>query len=104
VKVTIGPGTRKVCPILLTKEYIELRGHTSKSAPFFTMKDGSLLTRARLQARLRAALTILGHPARDYGTHSLRIGSASAAAAAGVPMKLIKSMGRWRSECYRQYI
>ena len=43
-------------------------------------------------------------PAELFGTHSLRIGSATAAAEAGIPMKIIKAMGRWSSDGYHRYI
>ena len=38
-----------------------------------------------------------------YGTHSLCIGTATAAAEAGVPVDTIKAMGKWTSECYHYY-
>ena len=38
-----------------------------------------------------------------FGAHSLRIGGASAALAAGVPPALIRIMGRWSSEVYEIY-
>ena len=41
-------------------------------------------------------------PAR-YGAHSLRIGGATAALAAGVPPALIRVMGRWSSDIYEIY-
>ena len=41
-------------------------------------------------------------PAR-YGAHSLRIGGATAALAAGVPPALIRLMGRWSSDVYEIY-
>ena len=41
-------------------------------------------------------------PAR-YGAHSLRIGGATAALAAGVSPQLIRMMGRWSSDIYEIY-
>ena len=38
-----------------------------------------------------------------YGAHSLRIGGATAALAAGVSPALIRLMGRWDSEVYEIY-
>ena len=38
-----------------------------------------------------------------YGAHSLRIGGATAALAAGVPPNLIRLMGRWSSEVCQIY-
>ena len=41
-------------------------------------------------------------PAR-FGAHSLRIGGATAALAAGVPPSLIRVLGRWSSDIYQIY-
>jgi len=67
-------------------------------ASFFTANH------PKLQAMLRRTLQSLGLPPHKFGTHSLRIGAATAAASAGIPMDLIKSMGRWSSECYCGYL
>ena len=44
------------------------------------------------------------HDVDNVSTHSFRIGAATAAAAAGYPRWAIQAMGRWSSDCYRQYI
>ena len=38
-----------------------------------------------------------------YGTHSLRIGGATSLSDAGCPDHIIKTIGRWSSDCYRKY-
>ena len=43
-------------------------------------------------------LSQLGFDPKQFGLHSLRSGGASAAANAGVPERLFKCHGRWRSE------
>ena len=43
-------------------------------------------------------LSAVGLDAKKYGFHSLRAGGATAAANAGVPDRLFKRHGRWRSE------
>ena len=45
----------------------------------------------------------IGEPAGDYGAHSMRIGGATAAFAAGAQPMDIRVLGRWDSECYRLY-
>lgn len=40
----------------------------------------------------------IGLDKRQYGLHSLRAGGATAAANAGVPDRMFKRHGRWRSE------
>ena len=104
VTVTIGPGNNTTCPLRLLQKFMRYRKRASRSDALFRFHNGSLLTRAKLQTILQESLQALGLPANKFGTHSLRIGSATAAATAGVPMDVIKAMGRWSSECYRQYI
>ena len=45
-----------------------------------------------------AKLKSLGFDANQFGLHSLRAGGATAAANAGIPDRLFKRHGRWRSE------
>ena len=40
----------------------------------------------------------------QFGTHSLRIGGATALFAAGADPTVIRTMGRWSSDCYRLYV
>jgi len=103
-RAIIGPGSQNLCPLKLLRKFLRYRRYAAGSDALFRLQDGSLLTRAKLHARLQQSLEALGLPASKFGTHSLRIGSATAAAAIGVPMDIIKSMGRWSSECYRRYI
>ena len=45
-----------------------------------------------------AKIKDLGFDSKKFGLHSLRAGGATAAASAGVPDRLFKRHGRWRSE------
>ena len=47
---------------------------------------------------LLAKVSALGYDAKQFGLRSLRSGGAKAAANAGVPDRLFKCHGRWRSE------
>ena len=40
----------------------------------------------------------------QFGTHSYRIGGATALFAAGADCTVIRTMGRWSSDCYRLYV
>ena len=45
------------------------------------------------------------YPERNFGTHSLRIGGTTAAAAAGISGRLLSQHGRWKSSrCKNRYI
>ena len=53
---------------------------------------------SRLRELLLAKIEQLGMDPKLFGMHSLRAGGATAAANAGVPDRLFKRHGRWRSE------
>ena len=40
----------------------------------------------------------------EFGTHSMRIGGATALFAAGADPTVIRTMGRWSSDIYRLYV
>ena len=52
----------------------------------------------RIRELFLAKLSQLGYDQTQFGLHSLRAGGATAAASAGVPDRLFKRHGRWRSE------
>ena len=54
--------------------------------------------------RLRKGLQSAGLDMSQFSGHSLCIGAATSAVAAGVPDHLIKTLGRWCSEAYHLYI
>lgn len=102
--IIIGQTKQSTCPHAITSKFLHYRRHARRSDALFRLKDGSLLTRPKLQSMLRHTLRAIKLPAEQFGTHSLRIGAATAAAEAGVSVPLIKALGRWSSDCYRTYI
>lgn len=92
------------CPVAAMTTYLAY-APAPTTAPLFTLQSGRLLTREFLTATLRQLLPAAGVPQADlYAGHSFRIGAATSAAAANVPDWLIQTMGRWSSNCYKQYI
>jgi hypothetical protein len=71
--------------------------------PFFCHADGSMITVHQIRDIVKALMQAAGLDPRRYGAHSLRIGGATAALAAGVPPQLIRLMGRWSSDIYQLY-
>ena len=59
---------------------------------------GQKLSYTRCLEIFKEALSSLGLDSTKFGLHSLRAGGASAAASMGVPDRLFKKHGRWRSE------
>ena len=52
---------------------------------------------------VKTLMRLLGEDPARFGAHSLRIGGASAALAAGVPPALIRICGRWSSDVWELY-
>ena len=101
--IMVGPSKADICPVHIAKNFLHCRRHTHASDALFHCHDGLLLTLPRLQTLLRKALHSLKLPAELFSTHSLRIGSATAAEV-GMPLDIIKAMGPWSSNCYRTYM
>ena len=71
--------------------------------PLFRHRSGAPLRVAEVRSEVRKMMSAIGRPAADYGAHSLRIGGATAALAAGVDPSVIRLLGRWSSDCYEIY-
>ena len=99
--VVFGSTSDAVCPILAILLYLNLR--TSVPGPLFMRQDGRPATRAWFCNRLKDAIIAIGVPG-NISSHSLRIGAATAAAAAGIPHATIQVLGRWTSDAYKSYV
>ena len=107
--VTIARTDSKTCPVGIVERYIKLADISgSPDLHFFRgisrSKNGVKLRRqgslsyTRMRELLLEKLSQLGLDPKNFGLHSLRSGGASAAANAGVPDRLFKRHGRWKSE------
>ena len=65
--------------------------------------DGVPFSTAFVRSLVRMLMESVGEDPFAFGAHSLRIGGATAALAAGIPPVVIKVMGRWDSEIYEIY-
>ena len=107
--VVIARTTTKVCPVKMTERYFTLggisgspelhlfRGITRSKNGVKLRKQGGI-SYTRMRELLLEKLEKIGLDPKQYGLHSLRAGGATAAANAGVPDRLFKRHGRWRSE------
>ena len=99
VRVARLPGNN-CCPIELMLDYLTLR--TSVQGPLF------VLSLEPLHNLMRQDVTLLLNrclpEVANVNTHSLRIGGASAAAAAGIADSQIMILGRWSSNAYQRYL
>ena len=108
-KVIVARTGSHTCPVAMLERYYAMgsitkdaklrlfRGITSTRVGERLRSHGSL-NYTRLRELFLQKLTSLGFDAKQFGLHSLRAGGATAAAQAGVPDRLFKRHGRWRSE------
>ena len=101
--IFLGNTDSPLCPVAALLVYMARRG-PGGGGPLFRFRDGRPLMRQRLVAAVRRALAEAGLELEDYAGHSFRIGAATTAAACGLPIATIKSLGRWKSEAYQSYM
>ena len=82
--------------------FIKLRGKAS--GQLFIHQNGNNFTRQFIISVLRADLQSLGLPAKNYNTHSFRIGKTCDMAADGLSDRQIAELGRWSSNAFLKYI
>ena len=100
--IIIGKTSEGLCPVNAIKNYLSRRGPSD--GPLFIFASGKPLTKDALTQETRNLLSHLGIKSSDYAGHSFRIGAATAAASVGLPPWLVKTLGRWSSDCYERYI
>ena len=84
------------------QEFVRLRGN--KTGPFFCFKDQQPFSRTFFTEKLKEDLCSLELNARDYNTHSFRVGRTSDLALEGASDRQIALMGRWKSDAFREYV
>lgn len=100
-QVLLAHGTRhRFCPV-------QALAHLPQQSPFVFPgpNNHQSISTSTMRTRLRSTLSDIlpRRQARHYSLHSLRRGGATAAAQLRVPLRLIKSHGRWRSDTVQLY-
>ena len=98
VTIRLMANYSSICPVMALKEFRSM--HPSRMGPLFTFKDGRFLTRRAISAFLKKFSGVEA----NLSSHSFRIGAATTLANLGHPRWLIQSLGRWSSECFKDYI
>jgi site-specific DNA-cytosine methylase len=81
------------------------RFHTSNATKqLFALADGRTLSKGRVHDVLKAAGARLGYDPKDFTSHSLRAGGASAMFHNGFSVEEIKKRGRWVSDSWKVYV
>ena len=87
------------CPVRSVSQFVAARDAAFPGdGALFVLQDGSLLTRPYLNLKLRETL------GPGFSSHSLRIGIATSACAAGADDSVIQRLGRWTSGAYNGYV
>ena len=100
--ILIGKTSQPVCPVQAMKAYLSIRNPAP--GPLFLYVTGKPLTKEALTLETRQLLSQSGFTPSQYAGHSYRIGAATTAASVGLPPWLIKTLGRWSSDCFERYI
>ena len=108
--IIIAQTNSELCPVMNTERYLEwavihddsewfiFRNLTKCSLGYKLRSENKSLSYTRLRELFIEALKPHVSDIAKFGLHSLRSGGASAAANHGVPDRLFKRHGRWRSE------
>ena len=104
--VLVARTGKPTCPVNMVEQYMARGQLIGKSGLLFHpltsdgkgLRSSGSLTYSRLRELLLGCLNTLGYPADQFGIHSLRAGGATAAAGSGVPDRLFKRHGRWKSD------
>ena len=102
VSLYVGRTGNELCLVAAMLPFLVSRGNAP--GPLFITKDGRHLTRSLLVKMVKETLTTAGIDCSRYNGHSFRIGAATTALAKGVPEATIQTLGRWKSEAYKQYV
>jgi integrase len=103
-------GKAGICPVAATKALLAVRPPSDPKAPLWHKASGAKVSRGDVVIALRrlvyrfAKANDMDWSPDQFSGHSLRRGGATALFAAGMPADLIRTMGRWKSECYRLYL
>ena len=108
-RVLVARTCSPTCPVAMLERYYELASLSTMSK--LRLFRGVVVTKSGQRLRSQGSLSYtrlrelflnklaeLGFDPKQFGLHSLRSGGATAAANAGIPDRLFKRHGRWRSE------
>ena len=108
-EVPIARTRNHTCLVAMLERYLRVAQISMNSTDFLfrpitktkageKLRTSGKLSYSTFHELFKKKLTELGYSAVEFGLHSLRAGGATAAANAGVPDRLFKRHGRWRSD------
>lgn len=100
-RVYIEATGTSTCPVGSMKEYLKLRG--DGEGWLFQQEEGRQLSTGAITSIVRRVAAAAGLRG-CYSSHSLRIGGATAAMAAGMTKEQVKAIGGWTSDAVDRYL
>ncbi len=97
----VRPTGMSTCPVRLMRKYLEVR--KGFVGPLFRRLNGLPVSYSQYSTMFRSIIATLGLQGK-YSPHSMRIGAATYAAAAGYTDAQIRAFGRWNSSAFRSYL
>lgn len=111
VPLVIGAGGSYVDSVAEVRNLLQVdKVRDSAAQPLYQVplfrdpSTGLPLSGDYLREVIRDLMIAVGEDPTEFGTHSLRIGGATALFAGGATPTVIRTMGRWSSDCYRLYV
>ena len=107
VEVVVRSGGSLFDPVKELQRLYELdpcSEERMRTTPLFRDAQGAAFTVAKVRQMVKALMKAIGLDPVHFGAHSLRIGGATAALAAGIDPAVIRCMGRWASDVYEIYM
>ena len=108
-EVLIARTHSETCPVSMLERYMS-RTESNPTSELFLfrgimktkegerLRPSGSLSYSTMRDLFHKKLVDLGHSPAGFGLHSFRAGGASAAAKAGIPDRLFKQHGRWKSD------
>lgn len=91
-----------MCPLQVLRAYLELR--PGGQGPLLMHCEGWFLSIFQFVQVFRKCLERMGKEAKEFSSHSFRIGAATKAARWGLPPDTVRRIGRWESDRYKLYV
>jgi hypothetical protein len=107
INIRVFKSNKSVCPVRAMCEYLEMRQkvkYGDELSALFIDHLGKPLSRTVFLGKLKDLLDTMGLCDGNFNGHSFRIGAATSAERGQVPDHMIKTLGRWSSDCYTRYV
>ena len=91
-----------LCPVGAMQAYLQVRG--DRPGPLFQYVTGHTVPRNDVIKELGRALQFCDLHPTTFNGHSFRIGPATTAAQLGLCDSQIRTLGRWKSDAFKEHI